>query len=117
MKIVPFAILASALMTGSALADIWSVTEGAGGRIKGQWQVTVRDGAVTGNATMAGADGRPLTYALSGAVSDGEFTINRVRASDNVACVYRGARKGDLAASGTAFCNGSASGWMAVPKR
>ena len=105
--------LSVVLAPTAALAESWTVTEGAGGKVKGSWNVTVAGGTINGSATMTGANGRPLTYGVSGAMKDGSYTLHRVNPSDGVACIYVGRPQGS-GASGSSICNGQNAPWIVV---
>jgi hypothetical protein len=107
------AALVACLVPVAASADVWDVVEGPGGKIKGRWNVTVNGAALTGNATMGGADGRPLTFGLSGEQKDGGYMIHRINASDRKACTYIGRSQGG-GVSGNVICNGVSAPWIAT---
>ena len=111
MNRFPGAALAVLLLPTCAFAEVWTVVEGPGGKTRGTWNVTVAGGALTGNATMTGADGRPLTFGLNGALKDGGAMIHRINASDRNACTYIGRPQG-AGYSGNVICNGASAPWM-----
>lgn len=114
MKRIVVAALAAVLAPGFASAEVWTVAEGPAAKIKGTWNVTVAGGSLSGNATMSGADGHPLTYGLSGTQKDGGFVVHRINSSDHLACTYVGKPQGGNAITGAVLCNGANAPWIAT---
>ena len=114
MKKLAIAALAMALAPTLACAEVWTVSEGPGARVKGSWTVNVSGDDVSGSATMGGADGRTLTYSLAGKIKDGTFVIHRVRASDQSDCVYVGKVQEPKTIGGSVMCKGASAPWMVV---
>jgi hypothetical protein len=110
MKKLAIAALAAALAPTLACAEVWTVSEGPGARVKGSWNVTVTGDDISGAATMGGIDGRTLTYGLTGKMKDGTFVIHRVKPSDQTDCVYVG-KPESKTITGSAMCKGAGSPW------
>lgn len=103
--------LAAALLTpAAASAEIWRVSEGPNGAIKGQWNIQISGDAVTGTATMGSGAG-PLTYAIVGAVKDGRIAVKRANPSNGKVCDYS-ARLGAEDFTGAAVCAGEHGPWV-----
>lgn len=115
----PFYALAFLLACGTtaAQADTWRVVEGPGGKIAGVWVVKVVGGTLSGDATMRGEGGKPLTYAVAGRFDGRTWTLNRVKPSDGNLCTYSGTSPGNTAARkpteivGSAMCQSRTGVW------
>ena len=110
------ASLAIALAAGSAAAQqaaTWVVTEGTSGR--GEWQVTVRGGTISGRGTMT-MSGRQVSFGITGEVRGEELLLQRTASSDGRHCAYRGRVGADGRIAGTALCGMRNNSWLAVRK-
>jgi len=114
----PVAALAVLLsLPAGAGAEVWQVTEGPDGRITGLWDVTITNGAISGEAKMMTADHKPLTYSLSGKVDGNDYVIDRFKPSDANECTYKGSApqmpglKKATEISGTAMCQSRTGIW------
>ena len=104
----------SGLATVAQAGETWIVKEGAQGQVQGVWQVERDHRSFTGNARMAFRNGAPLTYTLVGERRDGSFEFRRISPSDGANCTYLSTSVRDGTISGTTFCNGQTSMWLAV---
>lgn len=113
MKRIAFAT-ALALVPAAASAETWMVVEGADGKTKGAWTVTVAGVAVNGAATMKDGRGVTISYKIAGNAQGGNYVLQRVAPSDSVACDYIGKAAGPRAIHGTAKCGRASAPWKAV---
>ncbi len=77
-------------MTSIAHGETWSVIEGPGGKVSGVWNVKIIGTEITGDALMTTAEHTTLRYNFSGRVDGRNWTINRIKPSDNNLCTYSG---------------------------
>ena len=83
IKLAITTTLAAALMTTSALAATWSVTEQSASGIKyasGTWNISNEGDKVTGKADLQLDNGSVLTYKLDGSNAGGVYTVKIGRA-------------------------------------
>lgn len=113
MKRIAFAA-ALALVPAAASAETWMVVEGADGKVKGAWTVTVAGAIVNGAATMKDGRGMTISYQIAGNAQGGNYALQRVSPSDGVACDYIGKAAGPKAINGTAKCGRVSAPWKAV---
>ena len=113
MKRIAFAT-ALALIPAAASAETWMVVEGADGKVKGAWTVTVAGAAVNGAAAMKDGRGVTISYKIAGNAQGGNYVLQRVATSDGVACDYVGKSAGPKAINGTAKCGRVSAPWKAV---
>lgn len=114
------AVALATLSTPALAGEVWSVVEGPQGRTLGVWNIEKTGGGFTGNAVMRGADGRPVTYVVSGTIDGATYTAQRQSPSDGQMCSYTGMveppkldHKG-LEIKGTASCRESSGPWRVV---
>lgn len=103
-----------ALAPVAASAETWMVVEGADGRMKGSWTVTVAGPVVNGAAAMKDGRGMAISYKIAGNAQGGNYVLQRVAPSDGVACDYVGKAAGPKAINGTAKCGRASAPWKAV---
>lgn len=113
MKRIAFAI-ALALVPAAASAETWMVVEGADGKVKGAWTVTVAGPTVNGVAAMKDSRGMTIAYKIVGTAQGDNYVLQRVSPSDGVACDYIGKAAGPKAINGTAKCGRASAPWKAV---
>ena len=92
MRKVRTLLVATALAATTSVArgETWSVTEGPGGKTSGVWNVKIVGTDISGDAVMTTAEHTTLRYNLSGKVDGRDWTINRIKPSDNNLCTYTG---------------------------
>jgi len=113
MKRATFAFVL-ALAPVAASAETWMVVEGADGKVKGAWNITVAGPALNGAATMKDGRGMAITYKVAGNAQGGNYVLQRVTPSDGVACDYIGKAAGPKAINGTVKCGRNSAPWKAV---
>lgn len=104
------ALAAALLASSAASAEIWRVSEGPGGAVKGQWNIQISGEAVTGTANMISPAG-PLTYSIVGAVKEGRIALKRANPSNGKTCDYS-ARMSSEDFTGAAVCAGDHGPWV-----
>lgn len=114
MKLRAFAISAALLAPAAASADVWKVTEGADGKTKGTWDISMTGPSFKGVATMTGPGGQAVKYNIAGSQQNGGYVFQRIQPSDGVTCAYIGKSRGANAIGGTSMCNGVNTPWSAV---
>jgi uncharacterized protein (DUF2147 family) len=114
IKLAITTALAAALMTTSALAATWSVTEQSASGIKyasGTWNINNEGDKVTGKADLQLDNGSVLTYKLDGSIAGGVYTVNLVGRDDSKKnCVWTGKAADGLGGkvfTGEAVCEGT----------
>lgn len=111
------AVLGLGLTIAPALAESWHVIEGPDGKTTGVWTIEIKDGVVTGAATMTTSDHKPLTYALSGKVVGNSWVLDRIKPSDAILCTYQGKSaettglKKPTEITGSAYCQARTGLW------
>ena len=105
---------ALALFPAVASAETWMVVEGADGKTKGSWTVTVSGPAINGAATMKTGRGAAVAYKIAGDMQGGNYVLQRIQPSDGVACTYVGKAAGPKAINGSANCGAKSAQWKAV---
>ena len=105
--------VAALLLSSAAHAEMWQVQEGPQTAIKGVWNITTY-GGVGGNARMTGADGKPLTYGLTGEFKNGGYVVHRINSSDKLDCVYIVAPPSGTKLNGSVICDGVTNPWSAT---
>lgn len=106
--------LVLALAPATASAETWMVVEGADGKMKGSWTVTVAGASVNGAAAMKDGRGVAISYKVAGNAQGGNYVLQRIAPSDGVACDYVGKAAGPKAINGVAKCGRASAPWKAV---
>jgi hypothetical protein len=114
IKLAISTALAATIMTGSAVAATWSVTEQSASGIKyasGTWNINNEGEKVSGKADLQLDTGSVLSYKLEGSLAGGVYTINLVGRDDGKKnCVWTGKAAegmGGKVYSGEAACEGT----------
>ena len=117
MRTLALAAIALALGAGSASAQkmTWVVTETGQASSQGEWQVTVSGSVVTGRGSMT-AEGRQVSFGITGERRGDEMHLKRTESSDGQPCAYRGRVGADGRIVGTALCGRSNGRWVVVRK-
>ncbi len=99
--------------TGPATAgEVWNVTEGDDGSLRGTWSMEREGETLSGSAVMYDHDGEQVTYFLTGKIENGSYVIERMGASDDQSCVYEGAAKPENGIGGSVRCGYKIGAWM-----
>lgn len=106
--------LATLLVSSSALAETWSVSERLVSGINyasGTWSVTISGDKISGKADMQQDNGTLLNYKLDGSISGGVYKVALIGRDDGKKeCVWTGkAAEGQESKiiAGEAVCEGS----------
>ena len=95
-----------------ASAEVWNVMEGTNRAANGTWTVNAAGGALPGTAEMTDAQGRRVTFKLTGSVKNGQYMMQRVAPSNGHNCVYRGDMNQTGKISGSAMCGPASTAWF-----
>jgi hypothetical protein len=119
MKTIHAIAAAAALIlpVSSAMAETWTVYEGAKGETRGVWDITVRGASFTGNAAMLAPKGRSINYQVTGEAKGGKIILRRIAPSDRLGCTYMVDETREPTFSGSAICDGQSFPWRVSRKK
>ena len=113
-KLAMMIVCAAFIMSSSATADTWSVSERLVSGINyasGTWNLNITGDKISGKADMQIDNGTMLHYTLDGSVAGGDYTVKLVgRDDDKKNCVWTGKAadgQGGKVIAGQAACDGT----------
>ena len=103
MKHISYTVAAfAALLSSSALADTWGVTQGKKGEVTGTWVLEIRGDKVTGTGEMT-VQGKPQKLQISGTKDYNGFKLQSV-AQGTPPCMVFLPRTEKAAVNGSVAC-------------